>query len=113
VNNSSDLRKCETELGKNVKQSTDRDYLMSKFTSIINANSHEAFWASRYGDRVSKGTSVDKWIHNTSSWWTLVTASVFFFFLFFCNCYCLFHSAFFAFRVRWWAVRVGDRKSVV
>jgi hypothetical protein len=36
VNNSNDLRKCDAELGKKFKQSTDIDELMPKFISIIN-----------------------------------------------------------------------------
>ena len=62
MNNYSDLLKCDEELGEKVKQSTDTDELMSKFTSIVTATCDTDFKVSRAGDRVTKGRRV--------SWWT-------------------------------------------
>ena len=39
--------KCDEELGEKVKQSTDTEELMSKFTSIITATCDAAFKVSR------------------------------------------------------------------
>lgn len=61
VNNSSDLTKCDEELGEKIKQSTDTDELMLKFTSIITATCDAAFNVSRDGDRVTEGRV---------PWWT-------------------------------------------
>jgi hypothetical protein len=61
VNNSTDLIKCDEELGEKVKQSTDTDELMSKFTSIITANFDAAFKVSRAGDRATKERKVPWW----------------------------------------------------
>jgi len=55
MNNYSDLLKCDEELSEKVKQSTDTDELMSKFTSIVTAICDAAFKVSRAGDRVTKG----------------------------------------------------------
>ena len=63
VNNPSDLTKCE-ELGEKIKQSTDTEELISKFTSIITATCDAAFKVSRVGDRDTKGRSIP--------WWTSV-----------------------------------------
>jgi hypothetical protein len=61
VNNSSDLTKCDEELREKVKQSTDTDELMSKFTSILTVTCDAAFKVSRAGDRVTKGRRVPRW----------------------------------------------------
>jgi hypothetical protein len=61
VNKSSDLIKCDAELREKVKQSTDTDELMLKFTSIITATCDTAFKVSRAGDRVTKGRRVPWW----------------------------------------------------
>ena len=58
VNNPGDLTKCDEELGEKLKQSTDTEEPVSKFTSIITANCDAAFSLSRAGDRVTKGRSV-------------------------------------------------------
>jgi len=50
-------------MGEKVKQSTDTDELMSKFTSIITATCDAVFKVSRAGDRVTKGRRVP--------WWTI------------------------------------------
>ena len=61
MNNSNDLTKCDGELGEIVKQSTDTDKLMSKFTSIITAICDAAFKVSRAGDHVTKGRRIPWW----------------------------------------------------
>ena len=61
VNNSSDLTKCDEELGEKVKQSTDTNELMLKLTSIITATCDTAFKVSRTRDRVTKGRRVPWW----------------------------------------------------
>ena len=61
VNKSSDLIKCDAELGEKVKHSTDTDELMLKFTSIITATCDTAFKVSRAGDHVTKGRRVPWW----------------------------------------------------
>jgi peroxiredoxin len=61
VNNSSDLTKCDEELGEKIKQFTDKDKLMSKFTSIITATCDAALKVSKAGDRVTKGRKVRWW----------------------------------------------------
>jgi hypothetical protein len=61
VNSSSDLIKRDEELGEKVKQSTDTDELMSKFTSIVTATCDAAFKVSRAGDRATKGRKVPWW----------------------------------------------------
>jgi len=62
ANNSSDLIKCDEQLGEKVKQSTDTGERMSKLTSIITATCDAAFkvtsWGSRYQRK--KSTLVDK-----------------------------------------------------
>jgi hypothetical protein len=61
VNNTSDLTQCDEELGETVKQFTDIDRLVSKFTSIIKETCSATFKISRAGDRVTKGRSVPWW----------------------------------------------------
>jgi hypothetical protein len=61
VNNSSDLIKCDEELGEKVKQNTDTEELMTKFTSIITATCDASFKVSRAGDRVTKRRRVPWW----------------------------------------------------
>ena len=56
-----DHTKCDEELGEKVKQSTDTEELMSKFTSIITATSDAAFKVSRARHRDTKGRSVPWW----------------------------------------------------
>jgi len=61
MNKYSDLLKCKEELGEKVKQFTDTDELMSKFTSTVTATCDAAFKVSRAGDRVTKGRRVPWW----------------------------------------------------
>jgi len=56
-----DLTKCDEELGEKVKQSTNTEELMSKFTSIITATCDAAFKVSRVRVRDTKGKSVPWW----------------------------------------------------
>jgi uncharacterized lipoprotein YajG len=58
VNKPSDLKKCDEELGEKVKQSTDRDELMSKITSTVTATRGEALKVSRAGERTTQGIRV-------------------------------------------------------
>ena len=61
VNNTSDLAQCDEELGEIVKQFTDIDRLVTKFTSIVTETCSAAFKVSRAGDRGTKGRSVPWW----------------------------------------------------
>jgi len=61
MNNYSDLLKCDEELGEKVKQSTNADKLISKFTSVATATCDAAFKVSRAGDRITKGRRVPWW----------------------------------------------------
>jgi len=54
INNYCDPLKCVENVGEKVKQSTDTDALMSKFTSIVTANCDAAFNVSVVGDRVTE-----------------------------------------------------------
>ena len=61
VNNSSDLANCDEEMGEKVKQSTNTDELISKFTSTITATCDAVFKVSRAGHCFTKGRSVPWW----------------------------------------------------
>jgi len=61
INKYCDILKYDEKLGEKVKQSTDTDELISKFTSILTANCDAAFNVSRDGDRVTKGRSAPWW----------------------------------------------------
>jgi len=61
VNNSCDLTKCDEDLGEKVKQSTDTDELMSKFTSILTATCDEASEVSSAGDPFAGGRRIGWW----------------------------------------------------
>ena len=56
-----DHTKWDEDLGDKVKQSTDTEELLSKFTTIITATSDAAFKVSRARDSNTKGRSVPWW----------------------------------------------------
>ena len=54
INNYCHILKYDEKLAEKVKQSTDTNELMSKFTSIVTANCDAAFNVSVAGDRVTE-----------------------------------------------------------
>jgi hypothetical protein len=61
VNNSGDHAKCDVELGKEVKKSTDTEKHVSTFSSLITASCDTGFKVSRTRDCDTKGRSVSWW----------------------------------------------------
>jgi hypothetical protein len=61
LSDTSDLTQCDQELGEIVKQHTNIDWLVEKYTSIVTETCSAVFKVSRAGNRVTKGTSVPWW----------------------------------------------------
>jgi hypothetical protein len=57
----SDLTQCDQELGEIVKQHTNIDWLVEKYTSIVTETCSAVFKISRARNRVTKGRSIPWW----------------------------------------------------